>query len=140
MIRYLHRLRVRYSDTDAMGIVYYSRYLEFFEAARSDMLRSLGLPYSDFEQAGYALPVVEAHCRYFRGARFDQLLIIECRIAGITAARLRIDYLVSGSESGSNLAEGYTIHAFTNQKGRPIKPPPVFTDLITTNRETQNAQ
>jgi YbgC/YbaW family acyl-CoA thioester hydrolase len=67
-------IRVRYAETDQMKMVYYGKYLEYFESGRSDLLRSIGLPYPEIEHLGYLLPVVEAHARYFKSARYDDLI------------------------------------------------------------------
>ena len=67
-------VRVRYAETDKMGVVYYANYFVWFEVARADLLRSLGWTYREMEAAGVALPVIEAHCQYQRGARYDDEL------------------------------------------------------------------
>lgn len=121
-IEYTYKTRVRYKDIDAMGIVYYSRYYEFFEAARSDMLREMGLPYGEFEKSGFMMPVVESHCKYFNGATFDDLLKINCRISQYPKARLKINYLVE-NDQGKKIAEGYTIHGFLDVNGNVRRAP-----------------
>ena len=65
-----HRLRIIYAQTDRMNVVYYSRYYEFFEAARSALLRRIQVPYAQLEREGYLLPLVESHCRYHQSATF----------------------------------------------------------------------
>ena len=89
-----HFVRVPYAHTDQMGFVYYANYLIYFEMARAEMLREVGLPYAELEKQGVFLPVVEAHCEYKSPAHFDDRLEIltQCRIQG---ARLRVEYKVS---------------------------------------------
>ena len=130
MLEHRYQLRVRYSNVDQLGVVYYSRYLEYFEAARDEIMRAIGLPYSQFEQAGYAMPVVEAHCVYHRGAHFDDLLTIISRISAMPTARLRIDYEILRENESQPLVSGYTIHAFVNQSGKAVRPPQFFIKLL----------
>ncbi len=118
-----------------MGIVYYSRYYEFFEAARTDMLREMGLAYSDFEASGYALPVIESHCKYFTGAKFDEMIIVKCDIFEKPKARLKIEYEVLGEKSGEIIATGHTVHAFLNKKGRACRAPKHFLSIVSLHWE-----
>jgi acyl-CoA thioester hydrolase len=129
MIENLTRLRVRYADTDQMGVAYYARYLEWFEVGRTEMLRALGLPYAEIEKQKVALPVLEAHCKYHRPALYDQLLRVASRLKEMPRARLRIDYEIF-DEAGELLAEGYTLHTFINPEGRAVRPPRVFMQTI----------
>ncbi len=133
MIEFDYKTRVRYSDIDFMGIVYYSRYYEFFEAARTDMLRQIGIPYSDFEKMGYGLPVAESHCEYKKGAEFDNLLNIKCIIENKPGARIKIDYKVTNADTKELIVIGYTIHAFLNSNKRPCKPPKFFIEILNKN-------
>lgn len=69
-------VRVRYAETDQMGVVYHSNYFPWFETARAESIRSLGLTYADMEKTGIIMPVVDVHCRYLRPARYDELLTV----------------------------------------------------------------
>lgn len=116
--------RVIYADTDMMGRVYYGRYYEYFEAARSHLLRELGLPYSEIEKDGYYLPVLESHCEYKNPATFEDELIIRTMLKTMPRSTLRVDYEVI---KGSDIAAiGHTVHAFLNRDGRAVKPPAAF--------------
>ena len=126
MIKYSHRVRVLYRDIDYMGVVYYSRYFEFFEAARNEMLRTISLPYTEFEKRGNAMPVVESYCKYIEGARYDDVLIVTSTVSEFPRSRIRIDYTIRRQNSDKIIAEGYTIHAFMNEKGQASKPPTYF--------------
>ena len=83
--------RVPYADTDQMGVVYYANYLEYFERSRTEMLRSVGLPYSELEKQGIFLPVSEAYCRYLAPARYDDLLTFRSRVSEIKGVRMRVE-------------------------------------------------
>ena len=104
------RLRARYAETDATGIVYYGSYFEYFEVGRVEMFRALELPYD------WRLPIVETHCRYRASARFDDLLEVETAVEEVRTRAFRLGqrvYRISGGQAGSDarelLAEGYTV-------------------------------
>ena len=83
MFKYNHLIKVYYRDVDQMGIVYYTRYLEYFEEARTELLDSLGLTISLIEDRGIQLPVIASHCDYGKGAKLEDKLVIETSIAEI---------------------------------------------------------
>src|ERR1051325_3113417 len=90
MPRSVTTLRVRYAETDQMGVVYYANYLVWFEVARADLLRSLGWTYREMEASGVRLPVIEAHCEYQRPARYDEE--IEIRTEGHLSSPVRMEF------------------------------------------------
>jgi len=104
-----------------MGIVYYTRYLEYFEAARTEMLKSIGIIVTDIEKEGIFLPVVSAHCDYKKGANFEDQIIVKTSINTMPKARLKIDYSIMRDDD--LLVEGYTMHGFTTPEGKPTRPP-----------------
>ena len=125
------RIRVRYADTDQMHIVYNGKYLEYFEVGRTEMMREIGLPYSVFEQEGYMLPLIEAHCRFHAPARYDDLLVIESSLEFPIRSVLRIDYRITRDGEETLLTTGYTSHAFVlRQTSRPVRPPSFFLDAV----------
>lgn len=129
--RYTAFLRVRYADTDKMGIVYYGKYFEYFEVARTEMLREMGLPYSEIEAAGYELPVLNASAKYLNGARYDDLLRIETEMPRVASPRLEIAYRVYRDASGELLATGDTTLGFIlRSTGRPARPPKNYLDIL----------
>lgn len=130
MYEHRYQFRIRYRDVDYLGVVYYSRYLEYFEAARDEMMRDIGLPYSEFEQRGYAMPVVEAHCVYHKSAHFDEMLTVISQIAEMPSARLKIDYEIFYDIKEAPLVSGYTVHAFINKAGQAVRPPNFFRQLL----------
>ncbi|NQU27758.1 MAG: acyl-CoA thioesterase [Candidatus Marinimicrobia bacterium] len=130
MIENQYLTRIYYRDIDQMGVVYYNRYFEYFEAARTELLRSIGLEVTLIEQRGYYLPVVSAHCDYHRSAQFDDEITIISRIDSFMGARLRIDYQATLISDDRLLASGYTEHCFTNKDGKPTRPPGFFRSRI----------
>ncbi|MCX7833473.1 MAG: acyl-CoA thioesterase [Ignavibacteria bacterium] len=121
--------RVLYAHTDMMGVIYYAKYFEYFEAGRNDLLRNLNYPYSLLEQKGYALPVIETSCRFFLPGKYDQLLKIVTMMKNVPSVRLKLDYEIYNENT--LLVSGYTIHSFVSVRTlRPIKPPEDFMQLI----------
>ncbi|MBE3578495.1 MAG: acyl-CoA thioesterase [Caldanaerobacter subterraneus] len=113
-------IRVRYGETDKMGIVYYANYLHWFEIGRTEFFRSLGMTYRDLEERDIMLPVIEAHCKYFSSAFYDDLIIIRTRLEFVTGTRIKFLYEVIRKEDGKLLAQGYTEHPFTDSTRKPI--------------------
>ncbi len=110
------KTRVRYAETDAMGIVYHANYLIWFEIARTELFRSFGLPYTRFELEGLGLAVVEANIRYKSPAKYDDQLELKAEIAEIGSRKVSFNYQIT---TGDNLlCEGKTTHVFTNNEGR----------------------
>ena len=130
MIRYDHPIKVYYKDIDQMGIVYYSRYFEFFEEARTEMLSSIGLDYSNIEENGAMLPVIEAHCEYKKGATFSQDLIVKTYIRELPKVKIKFEYEICPAGSDEILLTGYTVHACTNLKGKPVKMPKYIRKIL----------
>jgi acyl-CoA thioester hydrolase len=118
------RLRVRYADTDAMGVVYYANYFAFFEVGRVEYLRASGADYRTIEEGGAVAAVTRADCRYRAPARFDDLLAISTRVAALGRATLRFEYEIRRQADQALLAEGYTEHAcLDRQTLRPTRVP-----------------
>jgi acyl-CoA thioester hydrolase len=115
--------RVIYSDTDKMGIVYYANYLRWFEKGRSELLRQLGLPYSDIEARGLHFPVIEVTCRYHKPARYDDAITIETRLAAVSRATLSFRYKIYKDVENDPVAEGETEHACVSAGGRVVRVP-----------------
>jgi len=118
-----HWVRVRYAETDQMGVVYHARYLEWFEAARTEMLRSQGLPYIRLEQSGIRLPVIEVSCVYAKAVTYDERIEIRTWIAEADRVRIRLNYEVWGENDPVLRARGSTVHCFLNAKGKPARLP-----------------
>ena len=103
-------VRVRYAETDQMGVVYHSNYIIWFEVGRVELLRSLGYTYREMEQDGLHLPVVEVRCRYKQLARYDDALVVRSRISNLRSSLIRFGYEVVRLEDGAVLAEGESTH------------------------------
>ena len=117
-----YRHRVLYGDTDQMGVVYYANYLRFFEGARNEWIRALGVPYSEIEARGIMLPVYEASVRYLRPAKYDDLLDIHLAVSH-TRVKIRFEYKVHRSEGDAVLALGHTVHVCVGRDGKPTRAP-----------------
>lgn len=122
-----HRIEIRplMADVDAMGIVYYGRYLAFCEAGRAQLMRDQGMPYSLMMAQGLNLPVTECNIRYRRPARYDQALVVQTSVAWVKKASLRFDYSLLDLESGAELVAAHTVHGCVSDDGkvRPLPPP-----------------
>jgi acyl-CoA thioester hydrolase len=116
-------LRVRYAETDAMGVAYYANYFVWFEVARTDLLRALGWSYREMEEGGVLLPVIEADCRYRRPARYDDELEIRTEGRLTSPVRLEFHYEVFVKGHDAMLASGRTAHAALGRNGRPCRLP-----------------
>jgi acyl-CoA thioester hydrolase len=115
-------LRVRYAETDRMGVVYYANYFVWFEVARADLLRTLGWTYREMEESGVRLPVIDAHCEYVRPARYDDE--IEVRTEGQVKSGVRVEFSYEVvAKDGTLSARGRTMHAAIDPEGRPCRLP-----------------
>jgi len=123
------RVRVRYAETDKMGVVYYANYLVWFEVARCEWLRVTGCTYRELEDEGIVLPVIEAHCEYRRPLRYDEEVEIRTRATLLSPVRLRFDYEVAPA-GGEPAAAGWTIHAGIDPDGRPRRLPQTLRSLF----------
>ena len=122
------RVRVRYAETDRMGVVYYANYLVWFEVGRTEWLRRTGWSYREMEQDGVSLPVIEAHCDYRRPARYDDEIEIRTRATRLTPVRVRFDYDVRREDVV--VASGYTVHAALDGAGRPRRLPARVAEVL----------
>lgn len=116
-------VRVRYAETDKMGVVYYANYFVWFEVARADLLRSLGWTYREMEEEGFALPVIEAHCEYKQPARYDDELDVKANGSMLSMVRMQFEYEVIRKADGTIAAVGRTVHAALDRGGRPCRLP-----------------
>ncbi len=126
-------LRVRYSETDQMGTFYNSRALEWFECGRSELMRNkLGMSYAALEERGVFLPLVEAHLEFRGRAQYDDLLRVSSTVTVSGRARLRFEVEIVQANRGRPVVSGSTVHAFTDLKGKPIRPPAWFLEQLHT--------
>ena len=124
-------VRVRYAETDQMGFVYYANFFVWFEVGRVELLRQMGFHYKEMEKADDChIVVAEAHCRYLRPARYDDLLRIRTRIAEARSRTIRFAYDVLHDATGERLATGETTHVVCNRRGRPKSLPAKYRKLF----------
>ncbi len=129
------RVRVRYRETDAMGIAHHAEFLAWYEVARTDWIRQGCAPadersYRRMERAGWYLPVVEVASRHAVPARYDDDLAVRACLSSASRIRLTFDYEVRRAEDGVLLATGRTVHAVTGRDGRPRRMPPELLDWL----------
>jgi acyl-CoA thioester hydrolase len=117
------RVRVRYAETDQMGVVYYANYFVWFEVGRTDLLRGAGWSYREMETEGFALPVIEAHCAYREPAKYDDDLEVRTTGAMLSPVRVQFTYEVVRLGDAVTLATGATVHAMLDRAGRPCRMP-----------------
>jgi acyl-CoA thioester hydrolase len=124
-LRHRHEIRVRYADTDKMGIVYNGSYFTYFEVGRTELMRNCGLPYTEFEREGYLLPLTETKAEFKSSAFYDDLLTVEAILMVRYSPVVRFDYNIFRGDT--TIAIGYTTHSFVNATSRkPVRPPEMF--------------
>jgi acyl-CoA thioester hydrolase len=124
------RVRVRYAETDKMGVVYYAQYFVWFEIGRTDWLRATGWTYREMESEGFALPVIEARCEYRAGAKYDDEIDVHTSARPVSPVRLAFDYEVIRAADAALLASGHTVHATLDRSGRPVRLPARVKELL----------
>ena len=125
--------RVRYGDTDKMGFVYHANYFRWFEVGRSEMFRSMGIPYKSIESKGFFLPLSEMHCKFNAPSQYDDILVIETSLDLHYRAGMKFDYQIFSENGDKLLVSGYTKHACVNSGGRVVRPPKFLMDRIAEN-------
>jgi acyl-CoA thioester hydrolase len=134
------RVRVRYKDTDQMGVVYYGNYYTFFEIGRVEYLRDRGMAYKEMEQQDDSYIVVaESRCRHLRPARYDDVLRIRTRVSRARRRTLHFAYEIVNDATGELLATGETMHVVCNKAGRPKSLPDKYWKLFASSAEAAEA-
>ena len=128
MSRYV--VRVRFGETDLMGIVHHAAYLSYFEAGRVEYMHRRGVEYLDWAKQGLHLPVVEARVRYRKTARFDERLIVETILAELTRVTVRFDYRILREKSSELVAEGHTLLACVDDTHVPRRIPDTVKTIL----------
>lgn len=134
MTAYETSLRVRYEETDQMGVVYHANYLTWFEVGRTEFIRHAGYPYSAFEERGILLPVIHAQLHYKVPARYDDEVIVRTKVKNFSGVRIAFSYEIIHKQSNELLVSGETEHVWVNKQFRPInlkKAWPEVAELIT---------
>ncbi|MEV3109550.1 thioesterase family protein [Paenibacillus larvae] len=125
-----HHLRVRYAETDAMGVVYHANYLIWLEVGRTEFIREMGYPYAKMEEQGLLLPVVETNLRYRRPAKYDDAITVYSRIESFTPSKIIFTYEIrrkaeaeqqNEDPAGELLVIGTTVHVWINRSWNPVR-------------------
>lgn len=123
-------IRVRYAETDRMGVVYHANYFVWFEVGRCELLRLVGRSYREMEDAGVGLPVIEAHCEFKSPAHYDDELQVKTSGKLLSPARVEFVYEISRPCDGTVNAVGRTVHAAVDATGRPCRLPDYIRELL----------
>jgi acyl-CoA thioester hydrolase len=118
-----NEIRIRYAETDQMGVSYYGNHLIWFEASRTEYFRALGIIYTEYEARGIYLPVLEAHCRYHSPTRYDDLIVVRTWVSEIRRSSLKFSYEIRKKKTDALVSEGWTVHVFADSSFKPIKIP-----------------
>jgi len=125
------RLRVRYPETDRMGVAYHGHYLAWFELGRTELMREAGCPYGELEdRAALFFPVVEVGVQYRASARYDEVLEVRTWLVSVGGARVRFEYRLVRPADDRVLALGFTEHAAVGPDGRPVRLPNDLRDRL----------
>jgi len=117
------RFRVRYQETDRMGVVYHSNHLVYFEVGRTELMREKGIRYADLENEGLSLAVTEASARFLARVTYDDEIVVRTSLSLSGKTKLRFDYRVYRIEDGKAVSEGHTIHVFLGPEGNVLRVP-----------------
>ncbi|HOC59944.1 MAG TPA: thioesterase family protein [Smithellaceae bacterium] len=123
------KIRVIFADTDAMGIVYHTNYIRWFEMGRNELMRQLGLAYTELEKLGLHLPLTEVSCHYLAPAKYDHVVTVETKFDYIRRASVKFLSRIWTENREKLLVEGYTIHACINSEGNIRRMPQVILAL-----------
>jgi acyl-CoA thioester hydrolase len=129
LIDYTTEYRVIYAHTDPMGIVNNSRYLEYFEVGRTELIRSMGISYKQVEEHGIMLPLIETHLEFIKPAKYDDILKIRSFILEMPVIKMKINYEISAHDE--LLCKGFTTHAFVKSSNfHPTRLPDFFRKIL----------
>lgn len=123
-------LRVRYAETDQMGVVYHANYLIWCEMGRTDFIRRLGMSYADMEKGGVSLAVSELTARFHAAARYDDLIRVRTSIAEVRSRLISFDYLISNAATNQRLVSARTTLVSLDRSGKPISLPAELRQLF----------
>ena len=130
MLECTSAVRVRYVETDQMGVVHHSAYLAWMEVARTEFLRARGVPYRSLEERGIRMPVLAVRADYKSPARYDDEVLLTARLATASAVRFRFEYEMRHAQDGTLFCTGFTEHVATDTSGRPRRIPADLLHLI----------
>jgi acyl-CoA thioester hydrolase len=124
------KIRVIYADTDAMGIVYHTNYIRWFEVGRTELFRDMGILCAEVDAAGFNLPLTQVYCHYHLPAHYDEMILVETEIAYLKRASMKFTCLIWDENRKNLLTEGYTVHACTDRCGKIVRIPAIIADKI----------
>ena len=116
-------LRVRYAETDRMGVVYHANYLAWCEVGRTDYVRAAGMSYREMEESGIGLAVIDATMRFHAGARYDDVVRVETRLVDVRSRTVTFDYLIRNADTGAKLVTASTRLASVDPQGTTVSMP-----------------
>jgi acyl-CoA thioester hydrolase len=128
-------LRVRYAETDAMGIVYHTNYIVWFEVGRGEFMRQRGGNYREFEEQGLYLPVTAVDARFLAAARYDDVVVVRTSVSEERSRSVTMYYEVLMQDTGQLLVTGHTKHLCTDREGRVRRFPPDLVDAFSTGAQ-----
>jgi acyl-CoA thioester hydrolase len=123
-------IRVRYAETDQMGVAYYANYLIWFEVGRTELCRNKGFRYKDLEELGYRLVVTEVYCKYRNSARYDEIVTVRTHLKEINKRRITFGYQILRKEGEELIAEGETRHICVDSNGKTKSLPEKFLNCL----------
>jgi len=133
------RMRVRYAETDRMGVVYHANYFVWFEVGRVELLRQLGFSYRDMEEKdGCGIAVIDARCRYKAPARYDDEVIVRTRLKYLRESLIQFEYELVRADDGSLLAEGDTTHIVVDAEMKKVSLPVKYVSAFRAAMATEN--
>ncbi|WP_461205339.1 acyl-CoA thioesterase [Clostridium sp. DL1XJH146] len=109
-------IKVRYAETDKMGIVYHSNYYIYFEEGREDLIAYTGITYKGLEDAGVMMPLIETHCKYYEGAEYNDMLVMDTFLEKITPVKAIINYVVRKEKNDNLVVKGSTVQTFVDSE------------------------
>jgi acyl-CoA thioester hydrolase len=124
------KIRVIYADTDAMGIVYHTNYIRWFEIGRNELVRDMHVLYTEIGKAGFNLPLTQVYCHYHLPARYDDMVLVETDIEYLKRASVKFTYLIWDENHKNILTKGYTVHACTDMSGKIIHIPLTIVEAV----------
>lgn len=125
------RLTVRYAETDMMGIVHHSRYYPWFEVARTEFIKRSGISYTEMENMGVLLPLTETGCKYIKGLKYEDEVLIKCKLSVLSIVRCRFEYEVYKLPEMELMSHGHTCHGFVDKEFKPINLKKKYPELWT---------
>lgn len=123
------KITVRYAETDQMGIAHHSNYPIWYEVARTDLIKKIGMSYTEMENQGVSVPLIELQCKYIAAAFYEDELTIEAKVSNVTPVKLEFEYKIYKDGSIKPINTGRTIHALVNKDLRPVNVKKNYPDL-----------